>query len=302
MLSIGKMVARSEEYYLRTVAAGREEYYTGSGEAPGYWIGQGAAELGLFGEVAPEDLREVLAGFSSGGDVLTAGRVDPTHRVSGFDLTWSAPKSVSLLYALGDPDTSAIVRRVHADAVAQSLGYLERRALRLRRGAGGERHIAAKGLVAAAFMHRTSRSGDPQLHTHVLMANVAQGSDAKWSAPDARLLYFHARTAGFLYQAALRAGLSDQLGLRFGPVVQGSAEVEGIPRVLLRAFSTRRRQIERHLELTGGTTSGAAEAAALITRGSKEPTESDSHRGALPRASSSAGGPRPPSSASAAEI
>jgi conjugative relaxase-like TrwC/TraI family protein len=282
VLSIGKMVARSEEYYLRTVAAGREEYYTGSGEAPGYWMGQGAAALGLTGEVVPEDLRAVLAGFSPAGQVLTAGRVDPTHRVSGFDLTWSAPKSVSLLYGLGDPETSAVVRRVHAEAVAQSLGYLERRALRLRRGAGGDRHIEAKGLVAAAFMHRTSRSGDPQLHTHVLVTNVAEGTDAEWSAPDARLLYFHARTAGFLYQAALRAGLSDELGVRFGPVVQGSAEVQGISRVLLRAFSTRRRQIERHLELTGGSSAGAAEAAALITRGAKEPLALDTPSGYLP--------------------
>jgi len=102
MLSIGKMVARSEEYYIRTAATGREEYYTGSGESPGYWIGQGAQRLGLAGEVAPGDLRLILAGISPNGEILTAGRVAEARRVSGFDLTWSTPKSVSLLYGLSD--------------------------------------------------------------------------------------------------------------------------------------------------------------------------------------------------------
>jgi conjugative relaxase-like TrwC/TraI family protein len=74
VLSIGKMVARSEEYYIRTVATGREEYYTGSGESPGYWVGEGARRLGLDGEVAPDELRLVLSGVSPDGEVLTAGR------------------------------------------------------------------------------------------------------------------------------------------------------------------------------------------------------------------------------------
>ena len=233
-------MAGAEGYYLRTVAAGREEYYTGSGEAPGRWLGAGAAELGLVGEVAPDDLRAVLDGTAPDGRVLTAGRVDPARRVTGFDLTWSAPKSVSLLYALGGLATANVVRQVHADAAADALSYLEAHALRVRRSAGGERRIGATGLVAAAFEHRTSRAGDPQLHTHVLVVNVAHGVDGTWSAPDARLLYFHARTAGFLYQAVLRAGLTDVLGVRFGPAVNGMAELAGVPPLLLRVFSTRR--------------------------------------------------------------
>ena len=205
MLSIAKLVARAEDYYLRTVAAGREEYYTGAGESAGYWLGEGARLLGLSGEVAPEHLRTLLAGVSPQGEILTAGGVAQTSRVAGFDLTFSAPKSVSLLYGLSDRHVSATVRAVHADAVAQALDYLERRALCVRHGAGGLRRLGAQGLVGAAFVHRTSRAGDPQLHTHVLVANVAMGDDGAWSAPDARLIYVHTRTAGFVYQAALRA-------------------------------------------------------------------------------------------------
>jgi conjugative relaxase-like TrwC/TraI family protein len=271
VLSIGKMVAGAEDYYIKTVASGREEYYTGTGEAPGQWLGAGRGEIGLAGEVAADDLRSVLAGFAPDGRSLTAGRVRPEGRVSGFDLTYSAPKSVSLLYGLGDPATSEVVKQVHAQAVADSLGYLERRGLRARRGAGGERRIGATGFIAAGFQHRTSRSGDPQLHTHVLVANAVLGVDGIWSAPDARLLYFHARTAGFLYQAALRHGLTEQLGVRFRPVVNGTAELAGMDPVMLKAFSTRRRQIERHMDAAGTTSARAAEVAALITRGPKEP-------------------------------
>jgi len=270
VLSIAKLVARAEDYYLHTVAGGREEYYTGAGESPGYWVGKGAGLLGLSGEVAPQDLRAILAGVSAHGEVLTAGGVTDARRVAGFDLTFSAPKSVSLLYGLSDRVVSATVRSVHADAVAQALDYLERRALCVRRGAGGLRRVGAQGLVGAAFVHRTSRASDPHLHTHVLVANVAQGDDGAWSAPDARLIYFHTRTAGFIYQAALRAGLGKALGVRFSPAVRGMAELEGVSKGVLRAFSTRRREIEGLMAATGVHTPRAAEAAALVTRSPKD--------------------------------
>ena len=120
--------------------------------------------------------------------------------------------------------------------------------------------------MGAAFVHRTSRAGDPQLHTHVLVANVAQGADGAWSAPDGRLIYAHTRTAGFLYQSALRAGLGKALRVRFAPAVRGMAELEGVPKRALRAFSTRRSQIEGLMDATGMHSARAAEAAALVTR------------------------------------
>jgi conjugative relaxase-like TrwC/TraI family protein len=204
--------------------------------------------------------------------MLTNGGVDPAKRISGFDLTFSAPKSVSLLYGLSEREESARVRAAHAEAVSQAIGYLERRALEVRRGAGGLEHLDARGMVAAAFLHRTSRAGDPQLHTHVLVANVAEGHDGIWSAPDARLLYAHARTAGYLYQATLRARLGQTLGVRFGPVERGVGEIDGMPKHVLRAFSTRRREIEEVLG-AGEHSRRAGEAAALATRTPKQ--ESD---------------------------
>jgi conjugative relaxase-like TrwC/TraI family protein len=269
MLSIGKMVAGAEDYYLGVVAQGKEEYYTGAGEAPGNWMGSGTTALGLRGEVAPDDLRAVLAGLSPKDGSPLSGRHAGASRVSGFDLTFSAPKSVSVLWGLSHSETSAAVRAAHDGAVAEGLEYLERHATVARRGVGGERRIETSGLVAAAFVHRTSRNGDPQLHTHVLAANVVLGSDGRWSSPDARLLYFHARTAGFVYQASLRAHLVEALGVRFGPVTRGAAELVGSDPTLLRRFSTRRAEIEAYLSSRDESTGRTAELAALATRSPK---------------------------------
>lgn len=270
MLSIGKLVAGAEDYYLSMVAQGREEYYTGSGESPGTWLGRGTNALALAGEVSADDLRAMLAGQSprTGSELGLPKRSGP--RVAGFDLTFSAPKSVSLLYALGSTEQSAATRAAHERAVAEGLDYLERHAVFARRGDGGARRIGTSGLVAAAFVHRTSRNGDPQLHTHVLAANAVEGADGRWSAPDARLLYFHARTAGFVYQASLRAGLVESLGVSFGPVHRGAAELGGIDSSVLRRFSSRRSEIEEYLAAYGSTSRRSSELAALATRVPKE--------------------------------
>jgi conjugative relaxase-like TrwC/TraI family protein len=270
MLSIGKLVAGAEDYYLSMVAQGQEEYYTGAGESPGTWLGGGTAALDLTGRVTPEDLHALLVGISpSRGTELGLPKRSGT-RVAGFDLTFSAPKSVSLVYALGSPEQSAAARAAHEHAVTEGLAYLERHALFARRGDGGRRRIETSGLVAAAFVHRTSRNGDPQLHTHVLAANAVEGADGRWSAPDARGMYFHARTAGFVYQASLRAALVESLGLSFGPVRNGAAELAGIEPSMLRRFSSRRAEIEEYLAVYGGTSGRSAELAALVTRAPKD--------------------------------
>ena len=119
MLSIGKLAAGGEDYYLEAVAAGVEDYYLGAGEAPGRWLA-GAGALGLEGEVAADDLRALLAGREPGGEQLAAAPPGRT-RVPGYDLTFSAPKSVSLLHALGEPPVQSEVLAAHEAAVAAAL-------------------------------------------------------------------------------------------------------------------------------------------------------------------------------------
>jgi len=270
VLNIGKLVRDQADYYLDAVARSQEEYYTGAGEAPGSWLGRAAAELGLAGTVPDEGLHRIL----NGAHPLTAARLAAPPggvRIAGYDLTFRSPKSVSLVYGLGSPEVAGAVRQAHEHAVTEALGYLERQAAIVSRGHARQRQELASGLVAAAYRHRTSRAGDPLLHTHVLVANLARGADGRWTALDARALYAHARTAGFLYQAVLRAELTRRLGVAWGPVRQGAADIAGVPRPVVEAFSQRRQQIRRWLAEAGCHSARAAQVAALATRTPKEP-------------------------------
>jgi conjugative relaxase-like TrwC/TraI family protein len=218
MMSIGKLSAGQEGYYLAGVAHGVEDYYLEAGEVPGRWLGGGAALLGLAGDVDDDEFRTVLSGADpSAGVRLRRGNA----RLCAFDVTLSAPKSVSLAWALGDPGTAQTVVAAHEYAVDQAIGYLEREAVRSRRGHNGLESVEGGGVIGAAFRHRTSRAGDPQLHTHVLVANATVCEDGVWRALDGRLLYGHARTAGFLYQAALRYALTWSLGVSWEYAIHG---------------------------------------------------------------------------------
>ncbi|MDP9069315.1 MAG: relaxase domain-containing protein [Actinomycetota bacterium] len=269
MLNIGKLRRGGENYYLNSVARGVEDYYLGSGEAPGYWLASGAADLGLEGQVGESGLRNVLRG----ADPFSAaplGKGPTRERVPGFDLTFLAPKSVALLHELGSKEASNEVVNAHDAAVAAALGYLERQASGARRGKGGKTAIASKGFIAAAFRHRTSRAGDPLLHTHVLVANLIRGSDGKWGALDAKHLYRHAKTAGYLYQAQLRKELTRRLGVEWSRVHNGAADIEGIDRTVIRAFSRRRLEVEAVLAERTDASGREREVAALTTRQAKD--------------------------------
>jgi conjugative relaxase-like TrwC/TraI family protein len=150
------------------------------------------------------------------------------------------------------------------------MAYLEEHAAHLRRGAGGAVRVPATGLVAASFTHHTSRAGDPALHSHVLVANMAQDQEGRFGALDGRGIYRHAQTAGYLYQAELRHQLTRSLGIEFGDPRKGAAEIEGVPDEVIRAFSTRRAQIEERMAERGQSSRRAAEMAALDTRQAKQ--------------------------------
>lgn len=269
MLNIGKLARGQQGYYLNSVAKGVEDYYVGSGEAPGYWLGGGSVDLGLEGRVLERDLTPVLEGVHPATGEVMARRHHKT-RMPGFDLTFRAPKSVSLLHALGPKEASNEVVNAHDAAVAAALGYLERHAALGRRGTDGIFPIGSSGFVASAFRHRTSRAGDPLLHTHVLVANLIHGDDGRWSALDGRLLYSHAKTAGYLYQAQLRHELSHRLGVEWTSVSNGTAEIEGVPREVIKAFSKRRAEIEIRMEQRGEQSARAAQVATLDTRRAKD--------------------------------
>jgi conjugative relaxase-like TrwC/TraI family protein len=415
MLSIGKLSAGRDAaaYYFDRVADRRcpTDYYTGSGEAPGRWIGRGAERLGLDGPLTTDRsqglLRDLLVGVGPDGQQLAPPvmRSDPRGRVPtlelaqvvakaagdrgldveelltgkgrgelvqawkrseseleraqrrpvwpapsmpaataqqllqavgldlaalpststtagagsvprrlrerivralrhtddkvdvrlpGLDLTLSAPKSVSVLYALSGaaadkrhaPATAnraaeessrvgTLVQQAHRTAVQAAIDYLELSctdALRgHHRGDGTDRTVATDGFVGTAFEHRSSRCGDPQLHTHVVVANLLHGQDGKWSALNTREIYAHAKTAGYVYQAVLRGELTKTLGVEWDPVRNGQADIAGMSKPLLRMFSKRRVQIEEAMDRLGLDGPGGAQIATLNSRPEKGP-------------------------------
>jgi conjugative relaxase-like TrwC/TraI family protein len=260
------------EYVLDAVAGGVEDYYLGGGEAPGVWAGRLAGELGLVGVVGAEDLRALIDRVDpASGDPLTPG--SKPVKVRAVDTTFSAPKSVSLLHALADAETASVLGIAHVDAVAAALSFLEDHAAVTRQQCGGvRRRVAVSGWAAATFVHRTSREGDPQLHTHAVIANLVRRPDGTWAALDAAACYGWAKAAGSIYQEHLRRNLTAALGVGWGPDRNGCREMVGISDAQRRVFSKRTAQIEAHLAGAGSepaTAKGrmqADEAASLATR------------------------------------
>lgn len=285
MLTIGKIGGsgggswRSPDYYTQQVAQGAEDYYTGQGEAPGTWTGQGAAALGLEGTVEDGQLQALFdRQHPLTGDQL--GRPPGEHAVKGIDLQVAVPKSVSTLWALADeydaPDIAGKVWEATHGAGRAALDYLERHACTSRAGKGGHIRLQGEGFVGAAFPHRFSREGDPQVHVHFLVANMTrcgdpdQGVADGWRTLDARDLYAHRMAAGYVFQSKLRERLTRELGVEWSDVHKGAAEIAGVPRSLSLALSKRRAQIIDALGRDGRTGSAReAELAALTTRRAK---------------------------------
>jgi conjugative relaxase-like TrwC/TraI family protein len=286
VLSSAKIGTSSWRYYTDGVACQASEYYAGAGEAPGRWHGRGLEQLGLApGAVVSE--RELEALFARGlhpsaGSRL--GRAWRTDGVTGFDLTFSAPKSVSALWALGDSTTAGEAVAAHRAAVRAGLAYLDAHAALSRRGTDGVEQIGSAGLVAAVFDHRSSRAGDPQLHTHALVLNKVRCSDGRWRTLDATELFHHKKSAGMIYQAALRNEMHQRLGVTFREVNEnGQADLAGVPEELLKLWSKRAASIDaeagpkiaEYEKVLGRTLSsservGVVKTAVLKTRAAKQ--------------------------------
>lgn len=287
MVGVTKIGPRNANYWINAVAEGGEDYYTKPGEAPGEWMGTLAAQLGLEGEVDPDAYAAILAGEDpSTAEALlerpaprkitdAEGRERRLDPILGYDVRFSAPKSVSLLYGVGSPEVREAILRSHDEAVRQAVGYLERHACWVRRGHGGGEIEPGAGFVAMAFRHRSSRAGDPALHTHLIVSNMTRAvSDGRWlglAAPKGRTpFWLFAKAAGHVYQAALRAGVSRELGLAWQEPRNGWADLEGIGRAVIEHFSRRKAEIAQAMAEHGVESAAAAEVAAYRTRDAKD--------------------------------
>jgi len=191
----------------------------------------------------PVDARELA------GQIAQDSRLR-TQTVAGYDLTFSPVKSVSTLWAVADPAVAAVIERAHQAAVRDALRFIETHALFTRTGPQGIRQVNVRGLVATAFTHRDSRAGDPDLHTHVAVANKVQTLDGRWLSIDGRVLFKANVAASETYNTALEQHLRDTLGVRFAerpgtdPAKRPIREIVGVDPRLNQRWSTRRVQIE----------------------------------------------------------
>ncbi len=240
------------------------------------WTGKGAEALGLSGTVDPDVFKAVLAGRvpdGSGRRLDRRGKEgDIVHR-PGRDLTFSAPKSVSLAALVGGDER---VVEAHDRAAAAALAWVEENAAETRLRdpetgktvrAGGQKTVVAK------FRHDVSRNLDPQLHTHAVLANMLQGEDGAWRSMSNETLYRRQKLIGMIYRGELARSLS-----RMGYAVEKSGadglfEIAGVSRETIEAFSTRRKEIEAAVAARGAASTAAdprlAERAALLTRARK---------------------------------
>ena len=173
-----------------------------------------------------------------------------TQTVAGYDLTFSPVKSVSTLWAVAEPAVAAVIEQAHQAAVKDALAFIERHALFTRTGPQGIRQVNVRGLVATAFTHRDSRAGDPDLHTHVAVANKVQTLDGRWLSIDGRVLFKANVAASETYNTALEQHLRDSLGVQFAerpgtdPTKRPIREIVGVDPRLNKRWSTRRARIE----------------------------------------------------------
>src|SRR5215470_10023213 len=183
---------------------GKDDYYLRDGAPPGRWAGEGAARLSLSGPVTASEFEAALSGIDLKiGNRLTALGGRSREHSAGWDMTFSAPKSVSVLWALSEARERATIEGAQHQAVTTAMRYLEQSAAWALRDKGGAHREPTAGLLMASFDHHTSRELDPQLHKHVFIFNLAPRKDGTWGALLSRELYRAQKRAGATYRMAL---------------------------------------------------------------------------------------------------
>ncbi|MDZ3833190.1 MAG: MobF family relaxase [Sphingopyxis sp.] len=250
-----------------------DDYYAEGGLSPSEWHGKGAEELGLTDEVDRDTFRELLDGKVAGQQLGTVRDSQLEHR-PGWDVTLSAPKSVSIMAEVAG-DRRLI--EAHGQAVKTTLAHIEAHmaATRVRHG-GSVTREATGNLVVAGFQHGTSRAQDPQLHTHNVIMNATQGEDGSWRSLEPRAVYQLQKQIGAIYRQELAVKVRE-LGYEIAPGKESMFEIKGVSTDVMAAFSTRSAEIEAALGERGTSREEASAAekqvAALDTRQAKVATD-----------------------------
>ena len=273
MLSIRAIKAGNEDYYLDLVAG---DYYLKGGEPPGKWMGGGCRVFSLFGKVEAKEFKRFFRGFhpvADDGDpkdgppspqmlVQNAGK---KNRQDGWDLTFSLPKSISVIWSQADRTLRQQVEQLCEEALEETLMWTEDKFGFSRTGSKGSGKLERAKLSFAVFQHGTSRAGDPQLHWHCLLMNVGYCEDGKSRSISSKPIYKNKMLLGAIFRSKVAFKLHKAMGLKMQRK-GNSCDVIGVPQEVLDAHSTRRKQILADMKKKGRVGAKAAALSAVETR------------------------------------
>lgn len=263
MLSIAPVSAGHQKYFM---SLANSDYYLSGGEPEGQWFSQGADILELRDTVFQIEFEKIAAGFDLKKRPLVQNAGHPDRR-PGWDLCFSAPKSVSVLFAFASDEWRQIIRDCQEKAVKYALCDIENNYCFSRRGRAGCRHVPAK-MAVAMFEHCTSRALDPDLHTHSIVFNVGVRDDGSTGALTNTRFFYQKKHEGGVYRNELRRLLEQELPIKC-KTVESWFEIEGFPKELCNLFSKRRQEIVAKLGELGLESATAAAYATLETRKAK---------------------------------
>lgn len=264
MMTFAKIKGEGK-YYLDLA---REDYYLKGGEPDGQYCGSVATSLKLNGSVEADHLKNLLKGYDISGKVALCQNAE-SGRVQGVDLTFNAPKSVSVLWAAADTKLQQQIQQAQLRAVREAIALLEEHAAFTRRGKAGAIRESVIGLVVALFEHSTSRATDPHLHTHAVVPNLAPRADGTWGTLDLRSIMLWQKAAGMVYKLSLAQSMRE---LGFSTAIDDdSFKLDGVPDTICDHFSKRAEQIKKSLKDNGirCRASKAGDLAALSSRKAK---------------------------------
>ncbi|MEO0870865.1 MAG: MobF family relaxase, partial [Pseudomonadota bacterium] len=232
-----------------------DDYYADGGLSPSEWQGEGAKQLGLSGEVGREQFRALLDGTLPDGHQLGTIRGGKLEHRPGWDVTMSAPKSVSIMAEVAG-DRRLV--KAHDKAVKSALAFAQRHAAATRiRIDGSVERQATDNLAIASFRHDTSRAQDPQLHTHNVILNMTRDTEGSWRSLEPRALYQLQKSIGAIYRQELALGVRG-LGYELETGKDSMFEIKGVSEEVMRAFSERAAQVEARLAERGQTRATAS--------------------------------------------
>lgn len=251
-----KFEARADDGFRAALEAAFARFAQENDRPPEAGVERDLIRWGVARSLAQEEKNDKGGGAVSDADVATwlAKRgQQPRRAVAGYDLVFTPSKSISVLWGLGDPATREAITQAHTDAWRDTVSWIEAEAALTRAGAGGVRQIDTHGLTAVAFDHLDSRTGDPNLHTHVAVSTKVRGVDGTWRALDGRVLLGLKVAASERYNTRIEQLLVERLGVAFhtesrGRGKQGVREIVGVPKNLRDAFSRRRAAIVESYE------------------------------------------------------